>query len=62
MINNDEMGFILGGFATNDDVLKSNLKERSMFSINTLATTISFINLLKKRGNNEHVIVECSKR
>ena len=57
-----EIGFALGGFIVENDVTKSILEERSMFSINTLATTVSLVDLRKKRRNDEHVVVESSKR
>jgi hypothetical protein len=64
MIDDDDvgLGFVLGGFARDDDVAESISEECSTFSINTLATTFSPIDLRKKRGNDEHVVAEGSKR
>lgn len=63
-IDDDEigLGFVLGGFSADDDVAESISEERSTFSINTPATTVSPIDLRKKRGNDEHVVAEGSKR
>lgn len=61
-VDDDEMGFTLGGFSADGDVAESVSEERSMFSINTPATTVSPVDLQKKRGNNEHVLTRGSKR
>jgi hypothetical protein len=56
------MGFTLGGFAADRDVVESILEEHSMFSIDTPATSVSPVGLQKKRGNNERVVTRGSKR
>jgi hypothetical protein len=61
-IDDDEMGFALGGFTADDDAAESASEEHSMFPISTLARTISPADQQKKRGNDEHVAAERPKR
>ena len=64
IINNNKIkiGFVLRGFTTNNNTAKSTLEKYSMFSISTLAITVSLVDVQKKKKNNKHVFVEGSKQ